>query len=771
MKQKLLPELQIADMLFFAPLVIVILTQLLPSNAILGLLSMIVICTFPGYALLNRFKLHRSSRFQDLFLSVLFSLLLLQSVYMTYSVFCYGIGFKNSITKPQVFLIAVVILLISSLSLRNKMEGPLISELIFDRLTKLRDKKFVFCLIPIALPLTALIAVTRLNLLNDSVTTAVFLYVCIGILLTLCSGLFLNRSAGLHYSVFYCTLLAILFGSTFRGDGGFWGWDINQEFAVAMRTLQEQHWIPIAESPYHAMLSISVLPVILSFLSDFSLTTIFKLFYPFVAALIPLASYSLLRRWVRNSIAMPVVIIETIGSISYIQQMTALTRQIVGLAFFVGILFVLFDPVWNRNKKTKVILLLMCGLSFSHYSSAYLCSIIFLLAGLITFILRRVSSFYRKNFTPVTTLRLGVAILAITFLWNGALNNSAQDIYTVSRSLVTKGPQFLPNKTGNFIDRWLSGVNTSHELTSEKFKSNVLESNSYNFPNLELVPTSLAYEIKPAEYPRSEALFGTITATAFLWLYVFINTTFQFLIFLHVFLAMIFLIRFLFKRKKELFKTSHFKTVVLLMDLIPLALVSLPLALVLRISGTSSEFYNAERAAFQLALIFSLSIALILERFIRWTKRSHRTFYSALILSCIVFLQSATGLIGYIYGSPSTRISSIVSEDSVLIISENERSAANWVDVNIPKSSYLQSDITANLVNSQYDIFQEKRLILQTAPFALFTGSYVYLSKSNLETGITYQFVGGFLRFNVPLDYLDQNLSVVYSSGGARVYR
>lgn len=319
MKQKLLPELQIADMLFFAPLVIVILTQLLPSNAILGLLSMIVICTFPGYALLNRFKLHRSSRFQDLFLSVLFSLLLLQSVYMTYSVFCYGIGFKNSITKPQVFLIAVVILLISSLSLRNKMEGPLISELIFDRLTKLRDKKFVFCLIPIALPLTALIAVTRLNLLNDSVTTAVFLYVCIGILLTLCSGLFLNRSAGLHYSVFYCTLLAILFGSTFRGDGGFWGWDINQEFAVAMRTLQEQHWIPIAESPYHAMLSISVLPVILSFLSDFSLTTIFKLFYPFVAALIPLASYSLLRRWVRNSIAMPVVIIETIGSISYIQ--------------------------------------------------------------------------------------------------------------------------------------------------------------------------------------------------------------------------------------------------------------------------------------------------------------------------------------------------------------------------------------------------------------------------------------------------------------------
>ena len=771
MKQKFLSELQLTDILLFAPVVLVILTQLLPSNVILGLLSMIVICTFPGYALLNRFKLHRSSRFQDLFLSVLFSNLLLQSVYMAYSVFCYGIGFKNSITKPQVFLIAVVILLISSFSLRNKIEGPLISEHIFDTLTKLRGKKFVFCLIPIALPLTALIAVTRLNLRNDSVTTAVFLYVCIGILVILCSGMFLNRSAGLHYSVFYSTLLALLFGSTFRGDGGFWGWDINQEFAVATRVLLDQHWIPIAQSPYNSMLSVSVLPVVLSFLTNFSLSTVFKLFYPLLGALIPLASYSLLRRFVRNSIAMPVVIIETIGSISYIQQMTALARQVVGLAFFVGVLLVLFDPVWDRNKKTKVILFLMCGLSFSHYSSAYLCSIIFLLAGLITFILRRVSSFYRKNFMPVTTLGLGVAILAITFLWNGALNNSAQDINTVSKSLVSKGPQFLPNKTGNFIDRWLSGVNTSPESTPEKFKSNILEFNSYKFPNLELVPTSLAYEIKPAEYPRSEPLFGTITATAFYWLYVFINTTFQFLIFLHVFLATIFLIKFLFKRKKELFKTSHSKTVILLMDLIPLALVSLSLALFLRTSGTSGGFYNAERAAFQLALIFSMSIALILERFIRWTKRSHQTFYSALILSCIVFLQSGTGLIGYIYGSPSSRISSIVSGDSPFVISQNERSAADWINQKIPYDSYLQSDVTANLVNLQKNIFVDRPFIAQTAPFGIFMNSYVYLSKANLDTGITRQSVGGLTAIRVPFDYLNENLSVVYSSGGARVYR
>jgi uncharacterized membrane protein len=110
MIQKLRQRLQPLDLVFFSPLLILTLTQFLPSNPILGLLSMLVICTLPGYALLNRFKLHRSSGFQDLFFSVLLSLLLLQIVYAAYSVFCYGIGFENSIAKPQVFLIAIIIL-------------------------------------------------------------------------------------------------------------------------------------------------------------------------------------------------------------------------------------------------------------------------------------------------------------------------------------------------------------------------------------------------------------------------------------------------------------------------------------------------------------------------------------------------------------------------------------------------------------------------------------------------------------------------------------
>jgi hypothetical protein len=336
---------------------------------------------------------------------------------------------------------------------------------------------------------------------------------------------------------------------------------------------------------------------------------------------------------------------------------------------------------------------------------------------------------------------------------------------------VSKGPQFLPNQTGSVIDRWLRGASNSVEPTPTEFKSAVLKYNAYNFPNLQPSPVSFSYEITAAEYPKNKPPLGTSVATLFYWLYVLINTTFQFLVLLQVFLAMKFAINFLHKRREGVFDLEQSKIFTVLLDLIPLTSVSLLMAFVLRTSGTAGTYYNPERAGFQLALIFSLSVAILLERFISWTKQSRYLWLTLLLLSSFVFLQSSTGLVGYVYGSPSSRLSSTISLDGSFVISENEKSAANWIDLNTPKNTYLQSDVTANLVNSQKNIFQVKPFIAQTTPFGFFLGSYIYLSKSNLESGITRQSIGNITLTRVPFDFLDQNLSVVYSSGGARVYR
>jgi hypothetical protein len=224
-------------------------------------------------------------------------------------------------------------------------------------------------------------------------------------------------------------------------------------------------------------------------------------------------------------------------------------------------------------------------------------------------------------------------------------------------------------------------------------------------------------------------------------------------------------------RSQKIMNEIYLNKANLLIDLFPLSLVSFAIAVFLRISGTSGTLYNAERAGFQLALIFSLPIALLLNVFIRRTSQAYRIRSIIFVISCFVFLQQATNLVTFIYGAPVARLSSNITNDSAFVISENEKYTARWLHQYIPKNSYLQSDVGANLVNSQWNIFNNKPFIGQTSPFGIFKGSYIYLSTANLESGITRQIVGGLSKIRVPFDYLDQNFSVVYSSGGTRVYR
>ena len=772
MNQKLQQKRRMLDVVIFAPVLILTLTQFLPNNVILSLLSLFLICTFPGFAIIYRFNLHRSNQFQDLFLSILLSLVLLQSVYAGYSVFCFGLGLEHSLTNTQVFFLGCIISFSSSMSLRRNIDVSIFYKSIYIISQRLSGNTIILYLISIAFPLISLIAVVRLNALNDSITTGLFLYFCILLLLILSFGSVLRRSTGMYYFLFYCIILALLFGSTFRGDGGFWGWDINQEFAIATRISIQQHWIPLTGSSYNAMLSISVLPVVLSILTKFSLPILFKLFYPLIAALLPIASYSLLRRFVRNSIAMSVVIIETVASISFIPQLTALSRQVIGLAFFVGIILALFDPTWGRKKKTIVILVLTCGLSFSHYTSAYICSVIFVFSGLLSVFIRRIDFFQRKSLRPVATLGLGLSILLITFLWNSLLNNSAQDVNLVAKNIYEKGPQLLPNKTQNFINRWLTGTTVpSSALTPVEFKDKVLQSNARNYPNYQIQPASLTYDIVKAEYPYGKPSIGLNSARLFFWLYVVVNSAFQGLILIQILSIIVIIFGYPPKRNLKKIYRNQIELPTTLPDIFTLTCISFLIAIFLRISATNVALYGPQRVGFQLAFIFSLPIAMLIDRFMLRSKLTHRIGLSALLLSSFIFLQQATGLAGYIYGTTSSRISSSLNEDRPFVISASEASAAYWIHTSIPKDFTLQSDITANLVNSQFNIFDTRTFIDQTAPYGIFRGSYLYLSKANLETGITRQSFGGVSNIRVPFDYLNQNLTVVYSSEGARVYR
>lgn len=759
----------------YIPVIIFTATNALPRNPFLSFATLIIFCTLPGYSLLNQFNLRLRTGFENLFISLLLSIFTLTIVYTTISFSAYQLGLPHTLQRGPTFLIGLLLIFASSRNLHHSGQSDSLVQLGHRILRNISPKVSILITCAVLLPISAFIAVSQLNHGGSSAPSVFFLCLCISILLILFSSRFNASLTPIHYVLLYSVILALLIQTSFRGDGGFWGYDVNAEYASAIRTLHDGYWIPINDgNTYNSMLSITVLPVALSLLTKMSVGIIFKLFYAIVAALLPVAIYSILIKFVRNSIAMAVICIEVIGSISFIVNSTALCRQVIGFAFFIGILMIILTQIWSRNTQVIVILLFAFGMSFSHYSTAYLACAIFLPASLIIFLSKFVKGLNKGDSKPIVTIPLALGILLITLLWNAGINSSVQDSAGVFSAINRVGAELLPSQQENFIQRWINGVVVPSTISAEEYKNLVLATTDFKYPTAEIHQSALSYSISSPNYPKASAPFGELIPKFLGLLYIALNSITQGLV---LFFSLSYFTgarRLARRRAVEINQPIHnFQNI--RVDLTAITLISLLLAIFLRISSSVANFYNPERVAFQLSFIFSLPIAIILERFFTRYSAKERMLWWILPFSGFIFVQQNSGLNEYLSGTSNARISNAVAPYSQFVISSEEKAASTWIGTTLPASSFLQADNYALLVNMQNDQIPAARQIPQIAPFGLLTNSYVYLSKANLRTGIAWCpiFLGSttLVNFGLPMDYLNKNLSLVYSSGGSRVYR
>jgi len=758
----------------YMPVVVFTATNALPHNPLLSFATLVIICTLPGYSLLNHFNLRLSTGFENLFISVLLSIFTLSIVYTTITFSAYQLGFPHILQRGPTFLIGFFLIIASSRNLSHSGQSDVLMQRLQIMLRNISPQVSILVTCAVSLPIASFIVVSQLNRGGSSASSVIFLCLCIAILLMLFSSRFSADLTAIHYVLLYSIIFAILIQTSFRGDGGFWGYDVNGEYAVANRTLLDGYWIPInGASAYHSMLSITVLPVVLSLLTKISVGIIFKFFYAIVAALLPVAIYSILIKFVRNSIAMAVICIEVIGSISFIVSSTALCRQVIGFAFFIGILMIILTQMWSRNTQVIVILLLAFGMSFSHYSSAYLACTIFLPASLIIFLSKFVKSGNKGEFKPIITIPLALGILSVTLLWNAGINTSLQDSTGVFSLVYRVGPDLLPSQQENFIQRWINGVVVPSTISADEYKNAVLATTDFYYPTTEIRQSALFYALSSPNYPKDVAPFGELIPKFLGLLYIALNSIAQGLVLLFCLSYFTGARRLVRRRAVEINHPMHnFQNI--RVDLTSITLISLLLAILLRISSSVANFYNPERAAFQLAFIFSLPVAIILERFFTRYSAKERMLWWILPFSGFIFVQHNSGLYEYLSGTSNSRISNAVAPYIQFVISNEEKAASTWISTTLPAGSFLQADKYAGLVNMQNDQIPVDRQITQIAPFGLLTNSYVYLSKANLKSGIAWCPILGtrtLVNFGLPMDYLKNNLSLVYSSGGSRVYR
>lgn len=204
--------------------------------------------------------------------------------------------------------------------------------------------------------------------------------------------------------------LSLLLSSTVISNN-LLGWDVHQEFNLSLNVMRSGVWHPEIQSQYNSVLSVTVLPAMISSVSSVDLVWIFKVVFPVLFSLVPVVLYRVYRSILGPEASFLCSFLFASYPTFYL-ELISLARQEVATILLVLALFVFFSPSIDEGTRGKILTLLMIiGIVTAHYSIAY----IYLVLLALSFVLSMVS----KSSSPL--VRAPILLLAgvITVYWYG----------------------------------------------------------------------------------------------------------------------------------------------------------------------------------------------------------------------------------------------------------------------------------------------------------------------------------------------------------------
>ena len=771
-------------------------SQFVIHNFILQAFLLAVMVNVPGQAIMKFRVIQLKEPFLNFFLGIVLSLISIMGFFFLITVILPVIGISRPLNRPFVGVFANL-LVAASLFICSYARNAGASQDGRPSLGNTQIRHWVYGAIIIFFGFHS---VTRLNAGNGDFESIAFTFLVFFLMISL----FLNRRVyendTLTQILLFSLCLEALVAVSFRGDGGLNGVDINKEYANAAYVISSAQWSPgESTSPYHAMLSVTILPAILSLVTKFSLTTIFKLFYVVIAALFPGVMALFLKRYVRPQFAIAAVLILIVGSLSYLGNLPGLARQIIGTAFFIAILIIIFDGSWSISRRKRFVAFLTIGLSFSHYSTAYLFAGTVLVASIAytaavvadSFNLQASGSVDRAisvHRNRVFTLPFVFALLAIILIWNGGITKSAGNIQEAVRTLSSGNQQLnlLGSKNKNIVLGYLQANSASNsKFSAADYRTAVLITNYSSNPDLQTRTESLTYDMVPSTIANPPLPLGKGFANL-VSLGVNIQKLGYQLIIVSVSICGLYI--FYRSRREEgnsetigdaqnpRFGSAALKSVQnfiqrkglgdSLYELFGLTFAGVLLAVFIRSSSFIGNFYNTDRAAFQISLLWLLPFALFFEIIYQFQR-----FRFAVMLTLSIFaagtLFTQLGLGTAFNGTYVSKISSVNSIADATVISAEENFSAEWVCQRLQGKDLLQLDSIASVNFGKYSC--PFKFLSNVSPFVLDQGAFIFSNRPNTLSGVVYD---GFLfrRFKFPLDYIEQYYAPVYASDTTRLY-
>jgi len=158
-----------------------------------------------------------------------------------------------------------------------------------------------------------------------------------------------------------------------------WGYDIHIEYYFQNLVLQNGYWDFTIPHNYNTSVSIVLLCPIYSLLLNMDAIWVFKIIYPFVFSLVPLALFHIFREQIGAKRAFFSTFF-FMAIMTFFTEMTQLARQQIGELFFALLILLLIDRKLSLNRRTTLAVIFVLSLIMSHYALGYIC-LAFLLAG------------------------------------------------------------------------------------------------------------------------------------------------------------------------------------------------------------------------------------------------------------------------------------------------------------------------------------------------------------------------------------------------------
>jgi uncharacterized membrane protein len=607
---------------------------------------------------------------------------------------------------------------------------------------------------PLLIALTAAAGALRLNSGHGNTVAAIALAACAVVLVA--GVIFASRLDTTLLAIFlYAAELATMWSYSLRGDAVY-GFDIATEYYDLQQTVANGIWYTAHRGDaYGAMLSVTVMPAELHFLTGLPALLVLKVLYPVIGALFPVAIFYLARRVLsaRWAFAAAAFFVMQAG---FAEELPAIARQEIALVLFAALLAAILDSAIPRRARWSLVVLLSLAMVTAHYSTTYVAITIIGLAV----VLQWLASLIRRDI-PAITGAFAVAFLvslAGAFVWYGPVTHSAaSELLQLGHSLKTNGLALLPNRAAGQspVGAYLQG-NTATPMPAGEYARMV---HNYYAANVHYVTPLRDAGLPKYALRNSSPPVPPVTLPA-------VNGA------LNLGSLVVQQLVYLLGTIGALLMVVWRKTPVLARQVGVLALATVFLLALIRVSGTLADTYNQERALLQSTAVLAVALFWLVER-LAGQGRWRRAVAAVLAASGLTMMFLTTsGLSGVLFGGgTATNLANSGEDFERYYMTTPELASARWLGESVQSGQLVYADRYAQL--SLDAVAGINRGVLgDVTPLTISEHAWVYASRANVVDGrgrtlfddhtVTYVFPASFLHANYDLVYTDGSSEVFH---------